>query len=115
VSPLPIERRSELASGFPLEVPVADGSITGSEAQGNAAWTYEMTIAATPFDVAAWYRDSYAAANWGVVRDQVGANGGAIIFAKGAGAQSKIRLAAVAGGTTVLASVGVGEAVGETY
>ena len=36
VSPLPSERRSELASGFPIEVPVPDGPITRAEAQGDS-------------------------------------------------------------------------------
>ena len=37
-----------------------------------------------------------------------------MIFVKGAGAQTKLRLTAEKGGTKVTASVGVGEAVGET-
>ena len=41
-------------------------------------------------------------------------SGGTLIFVKGAGAQTKIRLVAEPGGTKVTVSVGVGEAVGET-
>ena len=114
VSPLAAERRSQLASGFPIEVPVPDGAVTRAEAQGDSAWIYELSVDAQPFDVAAWYRAAYASANWQLVRDEVASSGGTLIFVKGAGAQSKIRLIAEPGGTKVVASVGVGEAVGET-
>jgi hypothetical protein len=115
VTPLPADRRAELPSGFPIEVPVPGGSVTRAEAQGDSAWVYELSLEAQPFDVAAWYRAAYASANWQLVRDQVAASGGTLIFVKGEGAQSKIRLTAEPGGTKVTASVGVGEAVGETF
>jgi hypothetical protein len=102
-----------LPQGFPIEVPVPDGSVTRSEAQGDSAWVYVMSVTAQPFDVAAWYRSAYKAANWQLVRDEVVSTGGTLIFVKG-GAQSKIRLTAEPGGTKVTASVGIGEAVGET-
>ncbi len=114
ISPLAPERRSQLASGFPIEVPVPDGSVTRAEAQGDSAWIYELSMDAQLFDVAAWYRAAYASANWRLVRDQVASSGGTLIFVKGASAQSKIRLIAEPGGTKVISSVGVGEAVGET-
>jgi hypothetical protein len=114
VAPLAAERRSELASGFPIEVPVPDGAVTRADAQGDSAWVYELSVGAQPFDVAAWYRAAYASANWQLVRDQVASSGGTLIFVKGEGAQSKIRLTAEPGGTKVTASVGVGEPVGET-
>ncbi len=95
-------------------MPVPDGAITRAEAQGDSAWVYEMSVGATPFDVAAWYRAAYAGARWEIVRDEVSDGGGTMIFVKGAGAQTKLRLTAEKGGTKVTASVGVGEAVGET-
>lgn len=115
VTPLSAERRSELASGFPIEVPVPNGSVSRAEAQGDSAWVYEMSVEAQPFDVAAWYRAAYASANWQTARDEVASGGGTLIFVKGAGAQSKIRLTAEPGGTKITASVGVGEAVGDTF
>ncbi len=114
LAPLPPERRSELASGFPIEIPVPDGAITRTDAQGDSAWVYEMSVNAQPFDVAAWYRAAYASANWQLVRDEVAESGGMLIFVKGAGAQSKLQLTTEPGGTNITASVGVGEAVGET-
>ena len=74
-----------------------------------------MSVGAQPFDVAAWYRAAYASANWQLVRDEVAQSGGTLVFVKGAGAQTKIRLAAEPGGTKVIVSVGVGEAVGDTF
>ena len=110
----PDQKRSEIDSGFPLEVPVADGKIVRANAQGPDAWDYEILVPASPSAVSDFYRTSYLARSWLVTQERpLGGGGAEITFEKG-GAQSRVSITPEAKGSRAVVILGVGAPVLET-
>jgi hypothetical protein len=62
--------RSEIASSFPIEVPVPAGQVARGQAQGSDAWDYEVVVEAPQADVVAWYREGYVGRSWQLVQER---------------------------------------------
>lgn len=108
----PAEKRSLIASGFPVQVPVLGASVVGAaETEPGAAWIYEMETTATVRQAGEWYARMYQGANWTLTEgaEDVGTDAAvlSLAFAKG-GARSTVRISPVDGRTSVSVSVGVG-------
>lgn len=114
-------KTSELAPGFPFQVPVYDGVIVATqEVTPGTLWGYDIAAPEPAETVAEWYRRAYAGANWVLEREEpVEADtwsGVALYFAKGVGAQSVITVRTEADDrTTVSATVGLGAGIGDTF
>ena len=63
----PEQKRSEIASTFPAEVPVPVGDVKSGEAQGEGVWDYAVSLDGEPAAVAAWYSAAYGHAEWQIV------------------------------------------------
>lgn len=106
VSPMPVdERRRALPSGFPLEIPVADGRVLSAElasASPTGLYSYEIEIDASPEQALEWYRDAYLGANWsGVGSVTTGDVLSGLSFAKG-GLGSMVHAEPVGSGNAVV-------------
>lgn len=112
-------KTSELAPGFPFQVPVLGGEVLTAEVvTPDSVWAYEIASAEDPVVVAEWYRRAYANANWVLDRDVPGAGESdrVLYLSKGAGAESVIEIAGDGtGGTHVVATVGLGAGIRQTY
>lgn len=86
------EKRSKIATSFPIEVPLPVGAVTRGEAQGTTAWDYELTVDAPPATVADWYREFYATRNWEVAREDALPGGGVSLTLLKNGAQTRVTL-----------------------
>ena len=60
----PEQKRSLIASDFPIEVPVPAGSVTRGESQGGSVWDYRIEVPDEPRAVAAWFAEAYGHAEW---------------------------------------------------
>jgi len=110
----PDQKRSEIDSGFPLEVPVAEGDVVRAKAQGPDAWDYEILVPAPPTEVSDFYRSSYIARSWLVTQERPLEGGGAeLTFEKG-GAQSRVSVTPETEGSRAVVILGVGAPVLET-
>lgn len=111
----PAEKSSQIATSFPLEVPVAAGKVLRGEAQGDSAWDYELLVSARSADVSAFYLSAYRAANWQVASEaQVGEDGHRFGFVKG-DAQSEVTIEPQENDTTlVTVTLGLGVGVLQT-
>lgn len=108
-------RQTQLPSDFPIEVPVPAGRVTRAEAQGRMAWDYEVAIAASPVDVAAWYKQALTAREWRVTKDSVAADGTGILeLTKGSAAQTTVSIEKLGKGSHATVTVGLGVPVNST-
>lgn len=112
-------KSSELAQGFPFQVPVVGGEVVSSEVVSpDSVWVYEIRITEPVEVIAEWYRRSYANANWVLDSDEPGPGGSGrvLYFSKGAGAESVVELAADGSKAAyILATVALGAGITETY
>ena len=53
------EKVSQIATSFPIQVPVAAGSVVRGEAQGDSAWVYQIIVPGSVARVQAWYLQAY--------------------------------------------------------
>lgn len=110
----PGEKRSAVASSFPIEVPVVRGRVVRARAQGETAWDYELEVEADPASVLAWYRDAYLGRQWVIVGsgELDGGNGGFLDFRKNR-AESSVRAYPSGDGrrSRVVVTVGIGTPV----
>jgi len=60
----PGQVRAEIATSFPIEVAVAQGTVVRGQSQGPSAWDYEIVVQAPPANVAEWYRMQYERRSW---------------------------------------------------
>ncbi|PKQ15145.1 MAG: hypothetical protein CVT67_10815 [Actinobacteria bacterium HGW-Actinobacteria-7] len=118
----PDAKRSQIASSFPLEVPVPAGEFTRAKAQGDVAWDYVVRIESTPDAVLKWYRDVYASRQWTLVGERdygngdSGGRGRVLTFRKG-NAECEVAVDAASdseGLATARVVLGVGAPVLET-
>jgi hypothetical protein len=77
------EKRSMIASSFPVEVPVLRGRVVRGQAQGGDAWDYQLEVAAPAADVAEWYATWYTKADWQLVGDEAAGKGRKLTLVKG--------------------------------
>ena len=104
------EKVSQIATSFPIQVPVAAGSVVRGEAQGDSAWIYQIIVPGDVAGVQAWYLRAYQNASW----TPVSGSETQLALEKGS-AQSQLSFEKVNNGnearTQVTASVGVGTTV----
>jgi hypothetical protein len=105
----PAEKRSEIASSFPMQIPVPQGAVESAEAQGPSAWVYSLVVPGEPDRVARWYMDVFLGAEWTLV-----ASTERSLELQKNRAQAQLKFEAVKGtvpSTKVTASIGVGTSV----
>ncbi|MDR3687094.1 MAG: hypothetical protein P4L93_09090 [Coriobacteriia bacterium] len=107
------DKVSQIATSFPIEVPVAAGSVVRGEAQGDSAWIYQIIVPGDVRAVRDWYLQAYQNSEWTVVSS----TDSEIALEKGA-AQSRLKFLEVDSGnqaqTEITAAVGVGTPVLQT-
>lgn len=108
------QKRSQIASDFPIEVPVAAGVVKKGQSQGDLSWDYVVRLTADPTAVASWYTTAYQRAEWQIVGDDQLAGGGRRLSFKKNDAESLITVESSAGGTLVTGSIGIGASVLQT-
>jgi len=85
------EKRSLVASNFPVEVPLPMGEVSRGQAQGDTAWDYEIVVVGAPVSaVAAWYKEFYLARSWRVAGEESPSEGAVTLTLVKNGAQSRI-------------------------
>jgi len=109
----PADKTSQISSGFPIQVPVAAGSVVRGEAQGDSAWVYQIIVSGSVSAVRNWYLRAYQNAEWTVTS----ITDSEITLEKGS-AQSRLKFENVDNGnearTQITAAVGVGTPVLQT-
>lgn len=114
LEPMAVEqKRSAIATSFPLEVPVPDGEIVRGEAQGDSAWDYEIVVDRPLAAVETWYTQAYAGRVWELAGREQTSSGVSLTFRKG-GAESRVTLSENDGRTTASVILGVGSPVLQT-
>lgn len=63
----PAQKRSRIASDFPMQVPVALGTVQRGEAQNAGAWDYVIVVPGDVNAVRRWYLQAYTNSEWTVV------------------------------------------------
>ncbi len=108
---------SQIASNFPVEVPVIQGTVVRGEAQGIDAWDYELTVKADAKAVTAWYQVALGNRDWLVTdvvdRSAEGGEGFQLTLVKG-GAQKRVVVEPTGSGSRVSVVMGVGTPVLQT-
>lgn len=105
----PAEKRSQIASSFPMQIPVPRGAVENAEAQGPSAWVYTLIVPGELDRVARWYMDAFAGSEWTLV-----ASTETSLDLQKNRAQTRLEFEEVKGATAstkVTASIGVGTAV----
>jgi len=105
------QKRSAIATNFPIEVPVPLGRVLRGEAQGADVWDYQLEIQASPAEVATWYTTWYPKAEWRLIADEVAGEGRRLTFVKGGYAADVTVSPGGTGLTKVTAIVGMGEPI----
>jgi hypothetical protein len=108
----PAEKRSKIASSFPMQIPVPQGAVESAEAQGPSAWAYTLVVPGEPDRVARWYMDAFVGSEW----TPVASTETSLDLQKNR-AQTRLQFEVVKGArpsTKVTASIGVGTAVLDT-
>lgn len=114
LEPMAVEqKRSAIATSFPLEVPVPDGEVVRGEAQGQSAWDYEVVVNRPLSAVESWYTGAYTGRLWELAGREQTAAGVSLTFRKGA-AESRVTLSERGGRTTASVILGVGAPVLQT-
>jgi len=106
------EKTSQIASNFPMQVPVPVGEVERGQAQGRSAWDYTIVLPGEVASIERWYMDVYTGAEWTLVSRS--ANSMALEKNR---AQTQLQFDAVEGQpskTRVTAAVGVGTQVLQT-
>lgn len=110
----PERKRAEIASSFPMQVPVPQGTVMRGEAQGDSAWDYQVIVKGSPYAVAAWYHIAYSRAEWQITASDEN-NGAVTMDLRKGDAQSRIVVEpSGADSSKVTATVGVGTPVLQT-
>ena len=120
VRSMPVGKRAALPGGFPLEVPVIDGSVVETSAAiQTGSWVYAVETTGPADAVARWYARAYYGAQWDADTPIVTSDGALrtveVRFTKGS-AESVVRVGdGVGGRATVRVSVGIGSGAPRTY
>jgi hypothetical protein len=105
----PADKISQIASNFPMQIPVPAGQVERGEAQGRTAWDYTLVVPGSVAAVQAWYLEAYTGAEWTVV-----AQSASSLSLQKNRAQTQLQFDAVDGSllkTRVTGAVGVGTQV----
>lgn len=118
LDPMDVARKSsEIATSFPTEVPVIEGTITRGKSQGDDAWDYELAAPASAESVAAWYLAALGNRGWGLTdvvdKSADGGKGYEITMVKN-GAQTRITVTPKGEDSIVSVVLGVGAPVLQT-
>jgi hypothetical protein len=105
------QKRSMIATSFPIEVPVPQGQVLRGEAQGADVWIYQLKVPAGAADVAGWFTSLYPKAEWQLIKDESTGEGRRLVFVKGGYAADVTVTPAGADFTRVTAVVGMGQPV----
>ncbi|MEI7814021.1 MAG: hypothetical protein WCJ13_04435 [Coriobacteriia bacterium] len=105
------QKRTTIATSFPIEVPVPQGRVVRGEAQGADAWDYQLMIPASAADVVSWYAEWYTKADWQLISDTAADGGRKLSFVKGGAESAVIVKPAGADLTSVIVVLGVGAPV----
>lgn len=108
----PAEKTSQIATSFPMQVPVPVGTVERGQAQGPTAWDYTIVVPGDVTAVERWYFDVYSGAEWTVVSRSADS----MALQKNR-AQTQLRFTAVEGKlskTRIVAAVGIGTQVLQT-
>jgi len=105
------QKRTTIATSFPIEVPVPQGRVVRGEAQGSDAWDYQLLIPASAADVVSWYAEWYTKADWRLISDTAADGGRKLSFVKGGAESAVIVKPAGADLTSVIVVLGVGAPV----
>jgi hypothetical protein len=105
------KKRSEIASSFPIEVPVPEGRVLRGEAQGADVWDYQLEMPKGAADVVTWYMTWYPKAEWQLIGDEVAGAGRRLTFSKGGYAADITVTPDGSDRTKVTAIVGMGQPV----
>ena len=105
----PAEKTSQIASNFPMQIPVPAGQVERGEAQGRTAWDYTIVVPGSVDAVERWYISVYSGAEWTVVSQTPSS-----LSLQKNRAQTQLQFDAVDGRspkTRITAAVGVGTQV----
>ena len=105
------QKRTTIATSFPIEVPVPQGRVVRGEAQGSDAWDYQLLISASAADVVSWYAEWYTKADWQLISDSATDGGRKLTFMKGSAESEVIVKPSGADLTSVIVVLGVGAPV----
>ncbi len=109
------QKRSLIATNFQIEVPVPMGTVVRGESQGDAAWDYELIVAAPPATVAQWYRTAFAGAEWKLDRQTGSGQGATILTLTKNAAQTRVTITPEGvGRSRAQAVIGIGTPVLQT-
>lgn len=109
------EKRAQIATSFPLEVPLPGGEVRRGEAQGDTAWDYEIIVDAPVATLSDWYKQYYTARSWNVASEDQLSGGGVKLTLLKNDAQSRIVIEPQSGEKTKATGVlGVGTPVLQT-
>jgi len=115
----PQDKRSQLTTDFPVEVPVPVGTVVSARSQGSVAWDYEMEVPGSPPTVRDWFGQAYQQRGWEILEAGQLTEGSPGLYLKMRknAAQSRVDLVGVDGApsTIVRVVVGVGAPVLETF
>jgi hypothetical protein len=105
------QKRSVIATSFPIEVPVPQGKVLRGEAQGADLWIYQLEVPAGAADVARWFTSLYPKAEWQLIKDEAAGARRRLVFVKGGYAADMMVTPVGADLTKVTAVVGMGQPV----
>jgi hypothetical protein len=104
------QKRSQIASSFPIEVPVPEGRVLRGEAQGTV-WDYQLETPRSAADAVSWYLTWYPKAEWQLIGDEVAGASRRLKFSKGGYAADITVTADGSDRAKVTAVVGMGQPV----
>ena len=109
-----IQSKSEMATGFPVPLPVIDGKVLEARllpVEGVGDWVYTIEVSESPKTVFEWYSRAYPIANWQIDSAYETAEDGAttttLEMMKGS-AHSHITISPAGSGTQVEAQISIG-------
>lgn len=108
----PADKRSKIATSFPMQVPVPAGDVLRGEAQGPSAWDYQLVVTGDVTSVERWYFDVYRGSEWALVSHST-----TMLALQKNRAQTQLKFEAVSGSTPktrITGAVGVGTPVLQT-
>ena len=115
----PEDKRAQLGSSFPLEIPVPVGEAVLGKAQGPDVWDYKIEVARDPVTVRDWYVQAYQRRGWEIVDAGLLTQGmpGYYFTARKNAAETRVELVGETGAPNTVAGVvvGIGTPVLDTF
>jgi hypothetical protein len=115
----PEDKRTQLGSSFPLEIPVPVGDAVLGKAQGPDVWDYKIEVARDPITVRDWYVQAYERRGWEILDTGPLTQGvpGYYFTARKNAAETRVDLVGESGAPNTVAGVvvGIGTPVLDTF